>query len=331
MKKNYKLFFIIATILLVIMVFVSIGLGRYSMNPTAFLNGLFHPTKSSTSMLVLWKVRIPRIVMAILIGSGLAVSGATLQAIFGNPLVSEHILGVSSGAGFGAAFGILFIGSTLGIQISSIIFGLLSMAIACMIAKKNGSISVLMLVLSGIIVSSVFSSGISLLQYFADPDNQLPTIVFWLMGGLSKVTVSTVIRTAPIILTSIFILYKIRWQLNIASLNEEEAISLGVNIKRIRLLSIVLATTITATSVAACGMITFVGLVIPHFTRMLIGNNNKILLPGAMLLGAIFLLVVDNFARTITSAEIPLSILTSIVGAPFFAYLLHKTGGVWND
>ncbi len=331
--RNKRFFFILSLVFLVLVFCVALAVGRYVINLENFFKALFRPGLLENPMpqVILWKIRLPRIIMAVSIGAGLAVSGAALQALFGNPLVSEHILGVSSGAGFGAALGILSFSSVAGIQISAIVFGIASVSLTWRIGKKDGTVRVLMLVLSGVIVSSLFRAGISLLQYIADAEKELPAIVFWLMGSLAGVTVDTLVKSLPLIFVPMYFLHKIRWQLNLLSLHEEEAISMGVDVKKMRMIVILLVTVITATVVSACGIITFVGLVIPHFSRMFIGTDNKTLIPASMIIGAIFLIVVDTLARSLTAAEIPLSVLTSIFGAPFFAYMLHKTGGVWND
>ena len=318
---------------MVFMAIAALCVGRYPISLGTLIQSLANPSGMSNPVIgtVLWSVRLPRIIMAVLAGAGLAVAGASLQAMFANPLVSEHILGVSSGAGFGAALGILFFDSTLATQSSAVLCGVLAMLLTYFIADKNGRVRTLMLVLAGVVVSALFSAGISMLQYGADSEKELPTIVFWLMGGLSKSTMLTVFRAAPPLIIALFLIHYNRWQLNLLSLNEEESMSLGVNVKRVRLTIIFLTTLITASVVSSCGIISFVGLIVPHFSRMIVGPDNRHLIPASIVLGASFVLVVDTLARTVTASEIPLSILTSFIGAPFFAYLLHKTGGVWND
>lgn len=318
---------------MVFMAIAALCVGRYPISLGTLIQSLANPSGMSNPVIgtVLWSVRLPRIIMAVLAGAGLAVAGASLQAMFANPLVSEHILGVSSGAGFGAALGILFFDSTLATQSSAVLCGVLAMLLTYFIADKNGRVRTLMLVLAGVVVSALFSAGISMLQYVADSEKELPTIVFWLMGGLSKSTMLTVFRAAPPLIIALFLIHYNRWQLNLLSLNEEESMSLGVNVKRVRLTIIFLTTLITASVVSSCGIISFVGLIVPHFSRMIVGPDNRHLIPASIVLGASFVLVVDTLARTVTASEIPLSILTSFIGAPFFAYLLHKTGGVWND
>lgn len=330
-RKN--VFLVCASFLTFVAALAALCCGRYGISPAVLWRAFFEPSLVSDPMIetVLWQVRMPRVAMALLAGASLAVAGTALQAMFTNPLVSEHILGVSSGAGFGAALGILFFGDTLSIQISAVFFGIVAMSAACFVARRDGRIRTLTLVLAGVVVSSLFMSGTSLLQYVADSEKELPAIVFWLMGGLSRTTVHTVSRAAPILLVSVYLLYHYRWQLNLLSLSEEESLSLGVDVKRLRLTIVFLTTLITAAVVSSCGTIAFVGLVVPHFARMIVGPDNTHLLPSAALLGALFILSVDTAARTLTASEIPLSILTSFVGAPFFAYLLRRVGGGWND
>lgn len=332
-SRQKNVFLCCVAVLLLLTSGIALCLGRYSIAPQTLYQAFFYPDllEDSAIATVLWRVRFPRVLMALLAGAGLATAGASLQAMFANPLVSEHILGVSSGAGFGAALGIILGGGLWGIQGCSIAFGLLAMLGTCCIARKNGKIKTLMLVLSGVIVSALFSAGISMLQYIADSEKELPTIVFWLMGGLSKSTMFTFFTSAPPLLAAVFFLYKNRWQLNALSLSEEESTSLGVDVRRVRLYVVLATTLIAATVVSSCGIISFVGLIVPHFGRMVVGSDNRYLVPTSLLFGALFILVVDTFARTLTASEIPLSVMTSFIGAPFFAYLLHRTGGVWND
>jgi iron complex transport system permease protein len=188
-----------------------------------------------------------------------------------------------------------------------------------------------MLVLSGIIVAAVFEALTSLVKYVADPEEKLPAITYWLMGSLSSVGIRDVFTGAPAILAGIAVLWLLRWQLNVISLREDEAVSLGLNLKRLRAIIIITTTVITAVTVSVCGIISFVGLAVPHFARMLVGTDNRQVVPASVFLGGVFVVLMDTAARSISSAEIPLSILTAIIGAPFFGILLRKTGGSWND
>ncbi|SEN28533.1 iron ABC transporter permease [Paenibacillus sp. OV219] len=332
-RKFLKKFYLVSIIALFVFMVAAICIGRYTIAPLDVLNSLFNPTSISdpTVPVVVQEVRIPRVLLAVVVGAGIAVAGASLQAIFGNPLVSEEILGVSSGASFGAALGIVTIGTTLGTQTSAVFFGFAAMYLTYIIARRRGRVTVLMLVLAGIITSSVFGSGVSLLKYFADPRNELPAITFWLMGSLASASKETIFRTMPSIIISLFFLYRYRWQLNLLSLEEDEAVSLGVNIKKMRVIIIFFTTVIVAAAVSIAGVISFVGLIVPHFTRMIVGTDNKHLIPATMIMGAIFVLITDTLARSLTGSEIPLSILSSLLGVPFFIYLLRRTGGVLDD
>lgn len=309
----------------------SLFAGRYEMTKTEIFLSLFRQNENIRINTVIWKIRVPRIVMSMAIGAGLSVAGVAMQAMFGNPLVSPHVLGVSHAAGFGAALGLLILNNFLHIQIISALFGFLGMFITYSISRRRGQSNVLMLILSGIIVAAVFQALTSLVKFVADPEQKLPSITYWLMGSLAGSSWPDAQKCVPVVFVSITVLWLIRWRLNIISLREEEAISLGVNIRQTRTIVIICTTIITAASVSFCGVIAFVGLAVPHFARMLCGNDHKYLLLACCISGAIFLLIIDTIARSATATEIPLSILTAIIGAPVFAFLLHKTGGAWDD
>ncbi|MDR1094780.1 MAG: iron ABC transporter permease [Spirochaetaceae bacterium] len=311
---------------------LSLCMGRYRVHPADLVRlvaGL--PAADRMAANVIFGIRLPRVLMALVVGAGLAVAGVSLQAMFGNPLVSSHILGVSASAGFGAALGILLSGPFWVIQGGAVLFGFAGMGIAYFMGTRRGRTGILMLVLSGIIVAAVFEALTSLVKYLADPEEKLPAITYWLMGSLSSVSVKDLFTGAPAILAGVALLWVLRWQLNVISLREDEAVSLGLNLKRLRLVIIVATTVITAVTVSVCGIISFVGLAVPHFARMLVGNDNRLVVPASVFLGGAFVVLMDTAARTISSAEIPLSILTAIIGAPFFGILLRKTGGGWHD
>lgn len=321
-------------VLFLIIVF-SFTLGRYTLSLQEVITTFFSPLTGSpvdvTLKNVVFQARLPRILVAVLIGSGLSVAGAAYQGIFRNPMVSPDLLGASAGAGFGAAVAILFSFSYFEIQVTSFFFGIiavfLSFGISSVISRDSNN--VLSLVLTGMVVSSLFQAFISLIKYLADPNNTLPAITFWLMGGLSSVVVSKI----PLLLVPILIgglpLFLLRWRINTLSFGDEEARMLGINPKRLRIIIILCATMITAACVATGGMISWVGLVIPHLARMIVGPNYKRLIPASCLLGGAFLLVVDDIARSLITSEIPLSILTSVIGAPFFLYLLLRGRKGW--
>jgi iron complex transport system permease protein len=278
---------------------------------------------------VIVDVRLPRLLAGLLIGAGLSISGAAFQGLFRNPLVSPHILGVSAGAGFGAALGILFFGNIFMVQVLSFSFGLIAVWMTYALSRTYRSTPVLMLVLAGIIVGALFSAGTSLLKYIADPINQMPSIVFWLLGSLNNASNSDIAVVGPIILAGTVCLLLIRWRINLLTMGEEDARSLGVDTAMIRGIIIISATFISAAAVCISGIIGWVGLVIPHIGRILVGADNKHLLPVATMVGALYLVSVDTIARTAMETEIPIGILTAMVGAPVFAYLLRKNRPGW--
>ena len=278
---------------------------------------------------VLFEVRLPRLLAGILVGAGLSISGAAFQGLFRNPLVSPHILGVSAGAGLGAALAILFFGNIIAIQCFSFIFSLIAVSMTYGLSRVYRTTPVLMLVLSGIIVGALFSASTSLLKYIADPINSMPSIVFWLLGSLNNASNQDMIIVGPIIIIGITVLLLIRWRINLLAMGEEDARALGVDTGRIRLTIIICATMISAAAVSIAGIIGWIGLVIPHIGRLLVGPDNRYLLPVTVLVGASYLVAVDTLARTVIETEIPIGILTAIVGAPIFAYLLRKTRSGW--
>lgn len=217
----------------------------------------------------------------------------------------------------------------MGVQYVALLFGLLALLLTYSISQRKGITNVIMVVLAGVIISSMFEAFVSLVKYVADPEEQLPTITYWLMGSLSSITYQGLLLGAPLIILGIILLMALRWKLNILSLNEDEAKAMGMNVRAMRLVVMVAATLITGSCVSMCGQVGWVGLLIPHICRMLFGSNNKHVIPACISLGAVFMLVIDTVARAATSAEIPVSILTATIGAPFFIFLLRKTGGTW--
>lgn len=331
MKKAH---FII--ILLVIAVFVcaffALGFGRYDLSYAQIL-GIFKAFLSgeevaNESLAVLLMIRLPRVIFAILVGAALASSGAVYQGIFKNPLVSPDILGVSSGAAVGASIAIILSANALGVQMMAFGFGLgavfLVVSISSLIAK--GRVNLLVMVLTGVVISSLFGACSSLLKFLADSEDKLPEITFWLMGSLARSggydNLAVLCVVVIIALTPLFLL---RYKLNALSFGEEEARAMGLNVKAYNLIIIVCATLLSATCVAFCGVVGWVGLVVPHIVRFAVGANFITLLPASMLVGGLFLLVVDTFARSLLASEIPLGVVTSLLGAPLFIYLLYKT------
>lgn len=328
----------ITLILAPVIVFViSFCFGRYGVSPYTVVEILWSKASgaagsySAIDASVVMVLRYPRILMCLLVGAGLSVSGVALQGMFGNPLVSPQILGVSAGAGFGAALAILMSSSVFVIQGMAILFGICAVALTYALSHtRGGNSSIYMLVLAGVITSAFFEALVSIIKFVADPFSKLPTITYWLMGSMASVTWRDLFMVAPIIIVGIAGLFVMRWRLNILSLDDDEARSMGINIQASRVMVIVLCTIITAASVSVCGIVGWVGLVIPHVGRMVVGPNHKNLIPTCLSIGGVYLLLIDNMARSLVSTEIPLSILTAMVGAPFFAYLLKRSGGQWS-
>ncbi len=327
---------ILIVLLPVVISLLCIGAGRYSVSVGESIQVLLQAltggrdSADPQAYSVIVHVRLPRILLALLCGMGLSLAGTALQALFSNPLASPDILGVSAGAGFGAALALLWSLNLVFVQIFALAFGLAAVAIAIFIGRSKAGSSIILMVLGGVVVSYMFQAFVSLIKYVADTESKLPAITYWLMGSLTGATYSGLLIGAPFILTGCIILYALRWRLNILSLGEEEAKSMGINVKRLRLYVIVASTMITAACVSMCGLVGWVGLLMPHIARMMFGSNNSKVVPISMCLGASFLVVVDTFARAATAAEIPISILTAVIGAPFFIVLLKRTGGAWR-
>lgn len=320
----------------IVVAIVSLGIGRFYVDPYTIVKILtsqvFPIDQTWTNMeeTVVMNVRFPRIILALLIGGGLAMAGASFQGMFGNPLVSPDILGVSAGAGFGASLGILFFGQGIEAQLIALVFGLLAILFTFFVAGKKKSAAIYMFVLAGVITSALFNALISLTKFVADPEEKLPAITYWLMGSLGTATYRDLYIAGPIILAGMFVLYVLRWRLNLLTLPEDEAKSMGIPVTALKWAVIAGSTIITAATVAAAGIVGWVGLIIPHVARMFVGNNNQYVLPVSLAIGSMYLLLIDDLARSLTATEIPLSILTAIIGAPFFAVLLRKMGGRWS-
>jgi iron complex transport system permease protein len=281
--------------------------------------------------IVFMRVRLPRVAAAALVGAALAGAGAAYQTQFRNPLVSPDILGVSSGAGLGAVLGILLSSPVVGIQALAFGFGLGTVALVYLIAAAlHGHDRTLVLVLSGVVVGALAGACISLVKILADPYDQLPAITFWLLGSLAGVKLADLAIVAPLVLVGLVPLILLRWRIGVLSLGDDEARSLGVDVARLRILVIGAATLMTASVVAISGVIGWIGLMIPHIARMLVGPNFDRLLPTAMLMGAAFLLLVDTLARSMARIETPLGILTAVLGAPFFLWLLARGRKTWG-
>ena len=269
-------------------------------------------------------IRLPRILMAVMIGCALSAAGAAFQGVFHNPMASSDILGASSGAAFGAALAILLGASARMTTFSAFCFSLLTVGLVMLVAHRAPGARLINLILAGIMLSSLFNAGTSYIKLVADPSNQLPQITYWLMGSLSGSKLSDVRLAVLPMAIGLVPLFLLRWQINLLSLGESEAKALGVNTDLIRVIVLLAATLITATSVSFSGMIGWVGLVVPHLCRKLLGSDHRYLIPGVFLVGASFLLLVDNISRNLLAVEIPIGILTAVIGAPFFLYLITR-------
>lgn len=326
----------ILLILPVIILILSLVLGRYQISALDVLRVLLSPIFPELSVDIpdiakrlIFQIRLPRILGALIIGASFSGTGAAFQAIFKNPLVDSNILGVTSGAGFGAAIALLLMGSAWQVQLSAFVFGLLAVLMSFFGSRLYKTTPLLVLTLMGILIGSLFNSLTSLLKYVADPLDTLPAITFWLLGSLTGITWQNITPLVVITVIGILFLYLIRWRLNILSLGDEEAKSLGVDPTKMKIFIILITTLMTASAVSISGVIGWVGLVIPHAGRMLVGPDHKYLLPVSMSLGAAFMMLIDNVARTLLPGEIPLGVLTGLIGVPILILLLRRNKPGW--
>ena len=327
---------IILIVMLVLLSLVSLGLGRYMIDPLKVLRILLAQviavptTWSPTEQVIILDIRPPRILAAIVVGAALSASGAAYQTMFRNPLVSPEILGVAAGAGFGASIGIL-LGVGLGfLEGLSFGFGLLAAFLALAIGRMVGAGSLSILVLGGIVIGAMFGALISATQYFANPETTLPEITFWLFGSLARATLGSLLAPAVVVGLCLAALYAVRWPLTVLAAGDDEARTMGVNRGLIWSVVIGTSTLMTATVVSAVGIIGWVGLVVPHLARLVAGPSFARLLPTSALIGALYLLAVDDVARSATALDLPLGILTALIGAPFFILLLMRLGRRWT-
>lgn len=279
----------------------------------------------STLDTVIWQLRLPRMLAAVLLGASLASAGALYQGVLRNPLVSPDILGVSAGAGLGAVLAMLWGWPMAALQASAFIGGLLAVLLVYLIGSRIAAHdSILVLVLAGIAVTTVLGAGISLVKIVADPHEQLPGMTWWLLGGLNGVSLTDLQWAFPVVALALLPLWLLRWRINLLSLPDDEACALGLGVQRLRWLLIALATLLTAAVVAFAGVVGWVGLIIPHVARFWVGPDFSRLLPVSLLLGACFVLVTDILARSLASSEIPLGVLTALLGGPFLVLVLLR-------
>ncbi len=287
--------------------------------------GLSTETIKDIENTIIWKIRLPRVLLTILAGCALSVAGVCYQAVFRNPIVEPYILGVSSGAACGAALAIVFPSLFFRVEIMSFFFAFLAVFLAQLVAYQRDGRSSITLVLAGIIIGAVFTSFVGILKYIA-PDTALRELTFWTMGGFYNVRWHDVFINSLICIPSFLLLFLCTWRMNILSLGDEEAQSLGISPARLRLILILFATLITAVCVSSVGIISWVGLMMPHLARFIFGQDNRLVFPAAAMLGAIYLLLCDTIARTLISTEIPIGIVTSIIGSPYLLWLLRTKG-----
>ena len=316
--------FLIAPVLCAL---VCLCIGRMNVPVRDLVSLLLGREVGAQARAVLWSMRLPRVLLAALVGAGLSVSGCVFQSLFANPLATPDTLGVASGASFGAALALLLGFRLIGVQLTAFFSGMVAVSLTCLSGKGSARTT---MILSGIMMGSLFSALVSLVKFTADTESQLPAITYWLMGSMSRATYGNLALGIPFIAIGVLIIFLLRWRLNILSLNEDEAHSLGMNTQLMRVAFIAASSMITASCVSMCGQVGWVGLLIPHIARMMKGNNNCTVVPISICLGAFFMIVMDTFARGATAAEIPISILTAIIGAPVFIILLKKTGGAWS-
>jgi iron complex transport system permease protein len=331
--KNLS-FLTFAAIALAVLIAFAFTVGQYSIglgDAANLLKSAFggenadaNSTRLSEVKIVLEQVRLPRVIAAAVIGAALSVSGAIFQGMFTNPLVSPGILGALNGASFGAALAMLLGLNLFGVQLSAFTFSFSAVLFALLIAKiYGGGEKILTLILGGVISSALFGALVSLVKYLADPYDTLPSIVYWLMGSMSYARIEHIIFAIPIMAIAILFALSLSKRLDLITLGEDEAIALGANIGATRLIFVAIATLLAALSVMICGVVGWVGLVVPHIARFIVGANHIAVIPASALIGAIFLLVADTFSRSIFAAEVPLGILTSIVGIPAFILALR--------
>jgi iron complex transport system permease protein len=335
-KINFAIKLVLLMALTILCLFLSFMVGRYKILPKTVFDIILSrfipitPYWGNALETVVLQVRLPRILLAIMVGGSLSISGASYQTLFKNPMVSPDILGVSAGAGFGAALSMLNDGAWFEIQISALIFGLLAVAITYILGSAYGKQGITTLILSGIVVSSLFQALLSIVKTLADPDSQLPSITFWLMGGLGKASNTDVLVLLPALGLSLAILFIFRNKIDVLSAGEDEAAAMGVNVMLVKFAVIISSTLMTVTSVSICGIVGWVGMVIPHIARLITGANYAKLSSISFFVGGLFLLIIDNIIRGIEGVELPLGVLTALVGTPVFAIMLVRVKRGWN-
>lgn len=328
-NNQYRQWLWLLSLLLFFGVLLSLSLGRYSNDPSKVLNVLFSRLGANVNVdpameSIIFNVRLPRILASVMIGAMLSLSGAVYQSVFRNPLVSPDLLGVSSGAAVGAAGAILLGAGLITRQLFAFIGGMTAVLITSLVPRILRNRSNMMLVLSGIIVGGFLSSVLAIMKFVAEEQTELSSIVFWQMGSLSTILGRELLAILPIFLICSSLLLLLSWRINILAFGDLEARTLGVNVRQVRSIVIICASLLTASAVSISGTIGWIGLVVPHLGRLIVGSDNTRTMPLAILIGALFMLLIDTLARTVSNVEVPLSILTGFVGAPLYAFLLYK-------
>lgn len=336
--SHRRVFWLLTAVGVILVAFFALSIGRFDVSPAqvfaVLINhlGIGESTYSLAQQRVVELVRLPRVLLALVAGAGLGVAGASLQSLFRNPLVGPNIIGIAPGAAFGGVLAILFSGAAWLTMTGAFVFGLAAILLVLGFARAGGRTGTLTLVLAGVIVGALFGALVSLIQFLANVESELPTILYWLLGSLATADFNKLAVMVVAFLLGGVPLLGLRFQLNVMALGEDEARALGLKVDLIRWTVLLGSTLIIAASVAVAGIIGWIGLVIPHLARMAVGSDNRSLLPASALLGAIVLVLVDTLCRSLTAAEIPLSVITAIAGAPVFLVLLRRAGSTgWNN
>ena len=331
-RRRYAIVLLAMLAVLILATLLSFWIGYYPLSPgdvvRAFLARFGVDSQMDpNAVTIFWNIRLPRILSAVFIGASLSVAGASYQSMFRNPLVSPDILGVSSGASLGAAIAILCGRPNYVVQLAAFIGGVSSVALSYAISRKSVHSQTLSLVLTGSMVMALCNAGVTMIKYVADPNDVLQQITFWLMGSLTKTDMESFLWSGVPMAAGLAVVLVLRWRLNVLTLDEEEARSLGVNVRRYRLIFIAASTLLSASAVCLGGLIGWVGLMVPHMARALVGADSGRLIPACAMLGGAYLLLMDDLARSILSLELPIGVVTSIMGAPFFIYLILRKRG----
>ncbi|CAG7840431.1 putative ABC transporter permease protein [Clostridium haemolyticum] len=322
---NVKKITLLNLSILIILSLISLCIGRYNITVLNVIKILFGNINDAIEYNLIFNIRLPRVILVIISGGALALSGMVFQSIFQNPLISPDVLGVTSGCSFGAAIGIVFMAaSNIIIQVLSFIFGLVSVIFSLFLCSSMKNNKILALIISGIVTSSIASSGVMIIKYFADPFKELPTIDFWLMGGFYNSNWSNLSVVMPLVFIATIIIFLFKWRLKVLTMGEDEAKLLGVDVKKLRAVCILAATLLVSSVISVTGIISWIGILAPHIVKSIVKEDITKIIPLTIITGAIIMVIADTLARSLISTEIPISILTSLIGAPFLVYIFNK-------